>query len=219
MTLTCGQRSCSTSLSRLLADIEDAAGGQYHLVRSRRQPAWLSCSAPCWGLEVGSDLGDRPFQSRRNADGLLEELVVALQRQMAVDTGHILAVVSPEAQLAATVRADWRGSPELPEDNSIFNDCDDPTLPAARLYDAAMQSGTTASVMVGAHGMGGDGKTLTCLLVAHKVSLESYGELRFLDGVQWTQLCRHFGLAEVHALLPHLLTTLSDELVEAIDLE
>ncbi|OSX80590.1 hypothetical protein BU14_0048s0005 [Porphyra umbilicalis] len=206
-------------LSRLLADIEAAAGELHHLVRSRRQRAWLSCSASCRGVEVGSDLGDRLSQSRRSADGLLDELVVALQRQTAVDTGHILAAVGPEAQLAAATRAGWQGLPELPEDNSIFNDWDDPTLPAARLYDAVMQSGATASAVVGAHGMGGGGKTLTCLLVAHKVSLEGDGQLRFPDGVHWTQLSRNFGLGDVRAQLCLLATTLSGELVDAIDLE
>jgi len=206
-------------LSRLLADIEAAAGELHHLVRSRRQRAWLACSASCRGVQVGSELGDRLSQSRRNADGLLDELVVALQRQTAVDTGHILAAVGPEAQLAAAARAGWRGLPELPEDNSIFNDWNDPMLPAARLYHAVMQSGATAPAVVGAHGMGGSGKTLTCLLVAHKVSLESDGQLRFPDGVHWTQLSRHFGLADVRAQLCLLATTLSGEMVEAIDLE
>jgi len=206
-------------LSRLLADIEAAAGELHHLVRSRRQRAWLACSASCRGVELGSDLADRLSRSRRNADGLLDELVVALQRQTAVDTGRILTAVSPEAQLAAAARAGWQGLPELPEDDSIFNDWDDRTLPAARLYDAVMQSGATASAVVGAHGMGGGGKTLTCLLVAHKVSLESDGQLRFPDGVHWTQLSRHIGLADVRAQLCHLATILSGELVEAIDLE
>jgi len=206
-------------LSRLLADIEAAAGELHHLVRSRRQRAWLACSASCRGVEVASDLGDRLSQSRRNANGLLDQLVLALQRQTAVDTSCILAAVGPEAQLAAAARAGWQGLPELPEDNSIFNDWDDPSLPAARLYDAVMQSGTTAAAVVGAHGMGGGGKTTTCLLVAHKVSLENDGRLRFPDGVHWTQLSRHVGLADVRAQLCHLATTLSGELVEAIDLE
>jgi len=206
-------------LSRLLADIEAAAGELHHLVRSRRQRAWLACSASCRGVEVVSDLSDRLSQSRRNANGLLDELVLALQRQTAVDTSCILAAVGPEAQLAAAARAGWQGLPELPDDNSIFNDWDNPTLPAARLYDAVMQSGAAAAAVVGAHGMGGGGKTTTCLLVAHKVSLGNEGRLRFPDGVHWTQLSRHFGLGDVRAQLCHLATTLSGELVEAIDLE
>jgi len=206
-------------LSRLLADIEAAAGELHHLVRSRRQRAWLACSASCRGVEVVSDLSDRLSQSRRNANGLLDELVLALQRQTAVDTSCILAAVGPEAQLAAAARAGWQGLPELPDDNSIFNDWDNPTLPAARLYDAVMQSGAAAAAVVGAHGMGGGGKTTTCLLVAHKVSLGNEGRLRFPDGVHWTQLSRHFGLGGVRAQLCHLATTLSGELVEAIDLE
>jgi len=67
-------------LSRLLADVEAAAGELHHLVRSRRQRALLACSASRRGVEVGSDLGDRLSQSRRNASGLLDELVLALQR-------------------------------------------------------------------------------------------------------------------------------------------
>eukprot|EP00168_Porphyra_purpurea_P011226 TRINITY_DN2841_c0_g1_i3.p1 TRINITY_DN2841_c0_g1~~TRINITY_DN2841_c0_g1_i3.p1 ORF type:complete len:1690 (+),score=306.46 TRINITY_DN2841_c0_g1_i3:170-5239(+) len=206
-------------LSRLFADIEAAAGELHHLVRSRRQRAWLACSASCQGVEVGSDLADRLSQSRRTADGLLNELVVALQRQTAVDTRHILAAVGPEAQLAAAARAGWRGLPELPDDNSIHNDWDDSTLPAARLYDAVMRSDATAAAVVGAHGMGGGGKTTTCLLVAHKLSLGSDGQSRFPDGVHWTQLSRDVGLADVRAQLCHLATTLSGEVVEAIDLE
>jgi len=206
-------------LSRLLADIEAAAGELHHLVRSRRQRTWLACSASCRGVDVGSDLGDRLSQTRRNADGLMDELVLALQRQTAVDTGRILAAVGPETQLAVAARAGWQGLPELPEDTSIFNDWDDPTLPAARLYSAVMQSGATTAAVVGAHGMGGGGKTTTCLLVAHKVSLESVGQLRFPDGVHWMQLSRHCGLGDVRAQLCYLATTLSGELVEAIDLE
>jgi len=206
-------------LSRLLADVEAAAGELHHLVRSRRQRAWLACSASCRGVDVGSDLGDRLSQSRRNASGLLDELVLALQRQTAVDTRCILAAVGPEAQLAAAARVGWQGLPELPDDNNIFNDWHDPTLPAARLYAAVMQSGATAAAVVGAHGMGGGGRTTTCLLVAHKVSLEIDGQLRFPDGVHWTQSSRHVGLGDVRAQLCHLATTLSGELVEAIDLE
>ncbi|OSX69875.1 hypothetical protein BU14_1045s0002 [Porphyra umbilicalis] len=160
-------------LSRLLADVEAAAGELHHLVRSRRQRAWLACSASCRGVD-----------SRRNASGLLDELVLALQRQTAVDTRCILAAVGPEAQLAAAARSRRNGRG-----------------------------------VVGAHGMGGGGKTTTCLLVAHKVSLEIDGQLRFPDGVHWTQSSRHVGLGDVRAQLCHLATTLSGELVEAIDLE
>ncbi|OSX73268.1 hypothetical protein BU14_0362s0006 [Porphyra umbilicalis] len=206
-------------LSRLLADIEAVAGELHHLVRSRRQRAWLACSASCRGVEVGPELGDRLAQSRRNARRLLDELVLALQRQTAVDAGRILAAVGPEAQLAAAARVGWQGLPELPDDSSIFNDWDDPTLPAARLHAAVVQSGETAAAVVGAHGMGGGGKTTTCLLVAHKVSLESDGRSRFPDGVHWTQLSRDFGLGDARAQLCLLATTLSGELVEAIDLE
>jgi len=206
-------------LSRLLADIEAAAGELHHLMRSRRQRAWLACSASCRAVEVGSDLAERLSQSRRTADGLLNELVVALQRQAVVDTRHVLAAVGPEAQLVAAARAGRQGLPELPDDNSIYNDWDDPTLPAAKLYDAVMQTSEAAAAVVGAHGMGGGGKTTTCLLVAHRVSLKSDGPLRFPDGVHWTQLSRHVGSEVVRAQLCHLATTLSGEVVEAIDLE
>jgi len=206
-------------LSRLLADVEAAAGELHHLVRSRRQRAWLACSASCRGVELDSALGDRLSQSRQKADGLLQELLSALQRQTAVDTGHILAAVGPEAQLAAASRAGWRGLPRLPDEDSIFNDWGDPTLPPARLYDAVMQSGASASAVVGAHGMGGVGKTLTCLLVAHKVSLENSGQLRFPDGVHWTQLSHHVTPTDVRAQLCHLTTILSGTPAEANDTE
>ena len=206
-------------LSRLLADVETAAGELHHLVRSRRQRAWLACSASCRGVEVDSALGDRLSQSRQKADGLLQELLLALQRQTAVDTGHILAAVGPEAQLAAASRAGWQGLPRLPDEDSIFNDWGDPTLPPARLYDAVMRSGATASAVVGAHGMGGVGKTLTCLLVAHKVSVENSGQLRFPDGVHWAQLSHHVTPTDVRAQLCHLTTILSGTPAEAIDTE
>lgn len=52
---------------------------------------------------------------------------------------------------------------------TVLNDWDDAGLPASRLYEAEINSDSTACAAVGAHGMGGVRKTLSCLLVAHKI--------------------------------------------------
>lgn len=92
-------------------------------------------------------------------------------------------------------RAAGVGLPALPA--NVFNDWGNADLPAAQLYAAAVRPGSSTCVAVGAHGVGGVGTTLACLLAAHRVASEAAGVARFPDGAFWVQLSQTVGDADV----------------------
>ncbi|KAK1862940.1 hypothetical protein I4F81_005506 [Pyropia yezoensis] len=188
-------------LGRLVSGVEVLAGELHHLVRSRRQRFWMACMSAQQGLEVGADFQTRLSRSQQCADELVQLIQVGLQRQ------------SAGAPLATAQQAARKGLRALPP--NVFNDWGDPQLPASQLYAAVMMSDSTTCAAVGAHGMGGVGKTTSCLLVAHRIDAETEGKRRFPHRVHWLQLSERASQADVIQRVCDLATTLSGKLAAA----
>ncbi|KAK1861320.1 hypothetical protein I4F81_003904 [Pyropia yezoensis] len=214
---TVGVGDLMIKLGLLVADMEVLAGELHHLVRSRRQRASLAFLSAHRGGGVVSDLRARLRTARHSADELVQLIQLGLQRRsvsVAVQTRQAVEATSLQVTAMKAVR---KNLPPLPP--SIFNDWGDLTMPAARLYAAVIQSDSTTCAAVGAHGQGGVGKTLSCLLVAHRVAEEADGRRRFPDGVHWVQLSQDSSLVDVKQRLCDVATTLSGDHVVANDLD
>lgn len=204
-------------LGHLVADAEVLAGELHHLVRSRRQRARVAFRAAHRGGVVGSDFYARLGAARRSADELVRLIQLGLQRrsvEVALQTRQAVEAASLHASALKAVR---RELPQLPP--NIFNRWDDPELPAARLYTVVIKSDSTTCAAVGAHGQGGVGKTLSCLLVAHRIAEEADGRRRFPDGVHWVQLSQDSAVGDVKQRVCDLATSLSGQHVVANELD
>lgn len=214
---TLGVGDLMIKLGLLVGDMEMLAGELHHLVRSRRQRARLAFLSAHRGGSVGSDLQARLRTTRHSADELVQLIQLGLQRRsvaVAVQTQHAVESTSLDANALKAVR---KSLPPLPP--NIFNDWSDSTLPAARLYTAVIQSDSTTCAAVGAHGQGGVGKTLSCLLVAHRIADEVEGRRRFPNGVHWVQMSQDSSAADVKQRVCDVATTISGEHVVANELD
>jgi len=192
-------------LSSLVAGVEEAAGEMHHLMRSRRERWWRACSTVCRGLTVGRDLDERMSHIAKEARDVTA-LVPIEQLRVLMD-----------APRQAAMRAATKYLPELPP--NFFTQWDDPMHPATRLHTALMTPGTDSCVAVGAQGMGGVGKTVCCMLVAHRLALEEDGRKRFDSGVHWVQLYQRISPEQVLKCICALATTLTGAVVDAVDLD
>eukprot|EP00170_Pyropia_yezoensis_P003877 contig_16143_g3888 len=165
------------------------------------------------GLEVGAEFQTRLSRSQQCANDLVQLIQVGLQRQNVAKSEETGRAVIAAAPLATAQRAARKGLRALPP--NVFNDWKDPELPAAQLYAAVMMSDSTTCAAVGAHGMGGVGKTTSCLLVAHRIDGEEEGERRFPHGVHWLQLSERASEGDVMRRVCDLATTLSGKLAVA----
>jgi len=192
-------------LSSLVAGVEEAAGEMHHLMRSRRERWWRACSTVCRGWTVGRDLEERMSHITKEARDVTA-LVPIEQLRVLMD-----------APRQAAMRAATKYLPELPP--NVFTQWDDPMHPATRLHSALMTPGTASCVAVGAQGMGGVGKTVCCMLVAHRLALEEEGRKRFDSGVHWVQLYQRISPEQVLKCICALATTLMGAVVDAVDLD
>eukprot|EP00170_Pyropia_yezoensis_P003878 contig_16144_g3889 len=202
-------------LGRLVSGVEVLAGELYHLVRSRRQRFWMACMSGQQGLDVGAEFQTRLSRSQQCADDLVQLIQVGLQRQNVAKSEETGRAIIAAAPLATAQRAARKGLRALPP--NVYYKWEDPEMPATRLYAAVMRSDadSTTCAAVGAHGMGGVGKTTSCLLVAHRIDGEEEGERRFPHGVHWLQLSETAREADVMRRVCDLATTLSGELAVA----
>jgi len=203
-------------LGGVVSDVEALAGDMHHVLRSRRQRVRLGLSAAGGGLEVGSGFAARLTQIRYKTDLLLQLIQVALQRQVASVAARALTAAEEAGPMAKVRRAMRDTLPSLPP--NLVHDWDDPELPASQLYAAVVSPKATSCAAVGAHGMGGVGKTVSCLLVAHRVEKEEDGLQRFSDGVHWVQLRQGVDEDGVLRWLCRLATTLAGKRIDATDL-
>lgn len=204
-------------LGLLVADVEVLAGDLHHLVRSRQQRVSLAIRAAHRGADVGSDFFARLRAARRSADRLIQLIQLGLLRRsvaIAVQTRHAVEAASPHATALRAVRKELPPRPP-----NVFNRWDDEGLPAAQLYAAVIQSDSTTCAAVGVHGQGGVGKTLSCLLVAHRVAGEADGRRRFPHGVHWVQLSQESAVGDVKQRVCDLAATLTGAHVVANELD
>jgi len=197
------------ALGSLVADLEVLAGALHHLVRSRRRRVEHGVSAAASGgppsLVAALDACER------QAASLLPLVAVAQGAATRAGVGRL-----EDAVLAASLRAARMPLPERPP--AVYVDWDDGASPPVQLYDACMGDGSSASSAVAAEGMGGVGKTLTCLLVAHRVAEGEAGRRRFPGGVHWVQLSQDADEADVKRWVCAVATTVAGAPVDAVDL-
>lgn len=101
---------------------------------------------------------------------------------------------------------------------NVYINWEDQTQAASRLYSAVIKADSTACAALGVRGMGGVGKTLSCLLVAHRIAHQADGQSRFPDSVHWVQLSSEVGPADVTQRVCDLATGLSGDAVVAKNL-
>jgi len=197
------------ALGSLVADLEVLAGALHHLLRSRARRVEHGVAAAASG---GPPSLVAALEScERQAASLIPLVAVAQGAATRAGVGRL-----EDAVVAAPVRAARVPLPDPPP--AVYVDWDDGASPPAQLYDACMGDGASASSAVAAEGMGGVGKTLTCLLVAHKVAEGDAGRRRFPGGVHWVQLSQDTDEADVKRWVCAVATTVAGVPVDAIDL-
>lgn len=203
-------------LGSLVAGLEVLAGELHHLLCSRRQRVRLACSTAGRGVGVGDDAMARLAVLRSDANELIQLTQLGLQRAVHAVTKETRQAVV-DAPAVAAQHAAVKKLPDLPP--CLYVDWNNEDFTAVQLYRSVMRDGGGTFAAVGTHGMGGVGKTLSCKLVAHKVSDEAAGRRRFGDGVFWVQLYKDVDISVVQQRMCAVATTLSGQPAEAIDLD
>jgi len=197
-------------LSLLLADWEELAGALCHLLRSRRRRVEHAISSARKDKLVF--VRAKLQRCKEQAHGIVQLVPVVQGRA----TAEAIQLRQDELAAAALDAASMP-LPMLPP--NVYIDWGDCASPAVVMYDAVMLDGASIQPAVGAVGMGGVGKTTTCMLVAHRVANEAFGRQRFPDGVHWVQLSQATTEADVNTRLCALATSLSRTSVEAVELD
>ncbi|KAK1866474.1 hypothetical protein I4F81_008992 [Pyropia yezoensis] len=207
----------------LVADLEVLAGRLYNVMRSRKAELLALHLSTC--RDVVDNLRHDLYRYMCTADSLRSKMgLTSLSR---LNFSQRVVVKGPVNSAQESVAL-----PSLPP--NVYSDWDNAELPAVRLLNAVMGAssssvavgvpdvvadGAPSRAFVAALGVGGMGKTLSCLQVAHRAMELPAGILCFREGVYWVQLSRGTTEARFLELLCNLATTLSHLLVVAPNLK